>query len=111
MNAKNIGLEAVVWKKYENGEIRTDSDIMDLAEDYGMGYRQISRILDRLKTKGTPCEGCGHVGRGFAGIMAPYVEGAAGWSKQKTASSRKILVRIHRPSSVRPIQGCSPVTP
>lgn len=67
MDAKGIGLEAVVREKYENGEIRTDSDVIELAEEYGTGYRQISRILDRLKTEGTPCEGCGHIGERFCG--------------------------------------------
>lgn len=67
MDAKGIGLEAVVREKYENGKIRTDSDVIELAEEYGTGYRQISRILDRLKTEGTPCEGCGHIGERFCG--------------------------------------------
>lgn len=61
MDAKGIGLEAVLREKYKNGEIRTDSDVIDLAEEYGTGYRQISGILDRLKTEGTLCEGCRHV--------------------------------------------------
>ncbi len=67
MNAKDTGLEAVVREKYENGEIGTDSDVIDLAKEYGTGYRQISRILNRLKTEGTPCEGCRHVGERFFG--------------------------------------------
>lgn len=67
MDTRNTGLEAVVREKYENGKIRTDSDIIDLAEEYRTGYRQISRILDRLKTEGTPCEGCRHIGERFCG--------------------------------------------
>lgn len=30
---------------------------MDIAENYGAGYRQASRILDRIRTERTPCEG------------------------------------------------------
>lgn len=67
MNVKGTELENIVREKYENGKIRTDSDVIDLAEEYGAGYRQINRILDRLRAEGTPCEGCKHIWERFSG--------------------------------------------
>lgn len=54
-------IEDIVLKKYTNGEIWTDSDILDIAEEYQVGARRIYMIISRIKAVGTQCEGCRHI--------------------------------------------------
>lgn len=54
-------LKSIILAKLYNGEIRTDSDIIDLVEDYNLKYNEVELIILLEQAKGTPCENCKHI--------------------------------------------------
>jgi hypothetical protein len=44
--------------------IHTDSDIEDLADELGVGLRELDYAISNKYAKGTPCHNCKHVDMG-----------------------------------------------
>lgn len=50
---------------YRRGDIRTDSDIFDLAESLGYSEKAVSKVVFQEMAAGTPCAGCKNIGSRF----------------------------------------------
>lgn len=50
---------------YWRGDIRTDSDIFELAESLGYSEKAVSEVVFREMASGTPCAGCKNIGSRF----------------------------------------------
>lgn len=50
---------------YRRGDIRTDSDIFELAESLGYSEKAVSEVVFREMAAGTPCAGCKNIGSRF----------------------------------------------
>lgn len=55
----------IVLKKYADGEIRTDSDVLDIADECHVDPKHVYMIISKRRSIGTPCEGCRHIAGRF----------------------------------------------
>lgn len=58
-------IKTIILNKLHNGEIKTDSDIEDLVDEYNLRYNEVEFVINLELAKGTPCEKCKHINSRF----------------------------------------------
>lgn len=68
----NKEIKDILIERNKRGLISTDSDVMELAEEYNLTYEEVMLVIAQDEFGDTSCSGCRHIGNLYGGYAKRY---------------------------------------